>query len=417
MTSKARYKKARKRPRPVLQSTAAPTGSFRMVVAANPGQTLTVAPELELVKAALLYGDKVTLISPTTTMLLRAEGLQRFNPRQVVELMRRVAPVLDPDQGPTFERGVPEIERLLRPPVRGDVLGDQFLRTAFLEGLAPYQRMLSEAVEGITTQAGIDQLARARREGLVQIENADPGDEIDLLASCLISAKLHQSGQRQENPHTHRLIATFVDRLSKYLSSGKPYLIFDRSIAELTEAAIREGIFTPAKGPTGRCAQAMTASGLMGRLPTFPTATVDEVLDIRSSLAPSLTKFRGAMVTISKTFTSAPWESDFEDEVHDAWVETVHPAIEDIEASVRDNRSLLNISAGLTGTTVAVWSGLVVAAAGLFGHGDVLQALGGAGALAVAAPLLEVLRSRKDANRAIRMQPFYFLYQAEEALR
>jgi len=39
-----------------------------MVVAANPGSEMTVAPELDLVKAALLYGDKVTLVSPVTTM-------------------------------------------------------------------------------------------------------------------------------------------------------------------------------------------------------------------------------------------------------------------------------------------------------------------------------------------------------------
>jgi hypothetical protein len=49
--------------------------------------------------------------------------------------------------------------------------------------------MLSEAVRNVSAQAGSDQLARARREGLLKIENADPGDEIDLLVSCLISAR------------------------------------------------------------------------------------------------------------------------------------------------------------------------------------------------------------------------------------
>jgi hypothetical protein len=146
--------------------------------------------------------------------------------------------------------------------------------------------MLSEAVRDISAQAGIDQLARARREGLVKIENADPGDEIDLLASSIVSAKLAQSGQRQDNPQTDRVIETFVDKLSKHLSAGKEYLIFDEPIASLTEAAIREGLFSPAKGPAGRSAQAMAASGLMGKLPTFPNAAVDEVLDIRRERAP-----------------------------------------------------------------------------------------------------------------------------------
>jgi hypothetical protein len=55
------------------------------------------------------------------------------------------------------------------------------------------------------------------------------------------------------------------------------------------------------------------------------------------------------MVTISKNFARAPWESDFEDELQDAWVETIHPAVEAIEASVRDNHSLLSLSGRCAG--------------------------------------------------------------------
>jgi hypothetical protein len=84
----------------------------------------------------------------------------------------------------------------------------------------------------------------------------------------------------------------------------------------------------------------------MGRLPTFHDATFDELLDIRKELAPSLTQFRSAMVTISKTFTSAAWESDFEDEVHDTWVESVLPAVKVIDASVRGNQSLFALAVG-----------------------------------------------------------------------
>lgn len=111
--------------------------------------------------------------------------------------------------------------------------------------------MMSEVVQGINAQTGIDQLARARREGLVKIENADAGDETELLASCIISAQLAQTGRRQDDPQTHRVVETFVDKLSSRLSSGKDYLLFDEPIASLTEAAIRGGLFTPAKGPKG----------------------------------------------------------------------------------------------------------------------------------------------------------------------
>ena len=386
-----------------------------MVVAANPGSSVTVVPELDLLKAALLYGDKVTVLSPVTTMFLRVEGLQKFSPREQIELMRRVAPILMPAEDvPAFQDGIAEVDDFLRSTARGGSAGQQLLRAGLLQKFAPVQRTLSEAVQEITDDAGIDQLARARAKGLLQIESADPGDAMDLLVSCILSAKLAQSGERNEDSHTDRIVETFVDKLSKHLSSGREYLIFDEPIANLTEAAIREGLFTPAKGPAGRCAQAMTASGLMGRLPTFPTATVDEVIDIRSELAPSLTQFRSAMVTISKSFSSAPWETDFEDEVHDAWVESVLPAVESIDASVKDNSSLLSLATGITGAANSAYPGLAIVGAGLVGHLGAVAAIGGA--LAGVAPILQAVRDRKKADSEIRMQPFYFLYAADEAL-
>ena len=120
------------------------------------------------------------------------------------------------------------------------------------------------------------------------------------------------------------------------------------------------------------------------------------------------------MVTISKTFKSAAWEAHFEDEVHDAWVESVLPAVEAIDASVQDNRSLLSLAAGIAGATNTSVPGLTIVAAGLLGHVGAVAALGGG--LSGAAPLLQALRDRKIADNDIRMQPFYFLYAVGQSL-
>ena len=104
MATKKKSKRKRRPAGPSVQGQSGATGSFRMVVAANPGSEMTVAPELDLVKAALLYGDKVTFVSPVTTMFLRVDGLQRLSPRQMIELVRRTAPVLLPAGRSTQQR-------------------------------------------------------------------------------------------------------------------------------------------------------------------------------------------------------------------------------------------------------------------------------------------------------------------------
>ncbi len=391
-------------------------GTLRMVVAANPSSSFSIVPELDLVKAALLYGDKVTLLSPVTTMLLRVNNLKNFSILEQIELLRRIAPIVMPAVDvPTFLSGIDALDEFLRSTERSSSAQKRMLRAELLQEFAPYKRMLAEEVQAITENAGLDKLDRAQAKGLLQIESADPGDAMDLLASCILSAKLTETGGHNEDSHTKLIVKTFVDKLSKHLSSGQEYLIFDNPIAKLTEAAIREGLFTPAKGPAGRCAQAMTAYGLMGRLPTFPIATVDEVIDIRSELAPSLTMFRSAVLDISKSFNSAPWETDFEDEVHDAWVGKVHPAVESIDTAVRDNSSLLALATGITGAANKAYPGLSIVGAGLIGHLGAKSVIAG-GALAAAVPILQAVRDQKDNFKEIRMKPFYFLYATKGAL-
>jgi hypothetical protein len=400
-------------PRPGPTPARGAVDRFRMVVAANPGTSPSVDPELDLIKAALLYGDTVKVLSPVTTIFLGVEGLEGMSPRQQIDLMRKTAPlILSDDEAVVLEEQLPQIEATLRS--HGGSIGDRLQREAVRRLLAPISRKLSEGVRELAGGAGIDQLERARDVGLLEIESADAGSGLDFIVSLLRSATLAQSGQRNDDGLTDRIAESFLDRLSRHLSSGREYLIFDEPIARLVDAAIREGLFRPAKGPAGKCAQAMSASGFMGRLPTFPNATVDEIVDIRSELAPALTQFRSKMVTVSKAFSSGPWETDFEDEVHDAWVEEVNPALENIDASVRDNASLLSVSAGLGGAASSAYPGLAIAAAGLAGHLGAVTLVGGA--LAGVTPLLKALHSQKIGKHEVRMQPFYFLYSLDQAL-
>jgi hypothetical protein len=158
----------------------------------------------------------------------------------------------------------------------------------------------------------------------------------------------------------------------------------------------------------------MTASGFMARLPTFPSATVDEILDIRTDLASPLTHFRSEMVAISRQFTSESWERGFDDEVHDAWVERVQPAVQNIDESVRDNRSLLTQATNWTSVAKAALPGLAICGAGQLSHLGAMEIAGAA--TTVVGPILEAMRQSHTTRQSLKMQPFYFLYGIQRAL-
>lgn len=386
--------------------------SLRVVVAAYPRSEVSVLPELPLVKAGLLYGDSVTLLSPVTTMLLRTEALPDFSLPQQIRLFRRLAPyLLDADARRDFEGAGELLDRVISPGASPQELR---LRGALIEHLRPSQMELAATIRGMARDAGMDHLARGRAEGLIKVESVDPGNAVDLIADCVIAAKCAESGERPDDAFSGRVIDTFVGKLASHLSSGREYLIFDEQVASLTHMAVEEGLFKPATGPAGRSAQAMAASGFVGRLPTFPNATVDEVLDIRAELADPLTRFRGAIVTVANGMTSEAWDGGFGDEIHDAWIERIEPAIAEIHEWVRERRSLLAMATGIAGAANTSAPGLAVVAAGVAGHADAVAVLGGM--TAASAPVLQALRDRRAAASQLRMQPFYLLHAAEQAL-
>lgn len=248
--ARRRARTSERRGAPRKKNTEREADSFRIVVAANSGSELDLTGELELVKAALLYGDSVVLLSPVTTMLLHTEVLKTLSATQQITLVRKVAPYLtSAEEAARLESGLEEVDQFLRRTSAGGSPQSRLLRAQLMQRLAPTQAMLADAVQELSQKSGAHELTRARSEGLVQIDSAHRGNAVDLVAACVIAAKLAESGRKPTESFAGELVDAFVTKLSRHLSAGQGYLIFDERIAALTDAAIREGLFRPSKGP------------------------------------------------------------------------------------------------------------------------------------------------------------------------
>ena len=297
---------------------------------------------MELTKAALLYADAVTVLSPVTTMLARVADFGRLSERTQIGLIQRVAPYLMTDaEAASVRSDLDSVAPFLSKRRRAGTRADLLLRGLITAQLAPLRQAVSAIAEGALRGAGFSSVRACSGEGVGEVRSCEHGDDLELIASCVIMAKRAETGQPPEEPQMNHILQTFSGKLSAYLSSGRDYLLCDEPLASLLDSAIEDGLVRPVQRPVGRSAQVLAGSGLMAYLPTFPDATVDEVLDIRAALASSLTRFRGIMVSASRALASKPSDLTSHDELRDIWTERVQPAITDIETAVRDNRSLL----------------------------------------------------------------------------
>jgi hypothetical protein len=175
--SRKRPKRPKTRTGPAQDSGA----SLRIVVAASPGTEVTIEPELDLIKAALLYGGEVTLLSATTTMFLGVEGFSQFSMTEQIKLIRKVAPyLLEEKERADLVEGIDQLEAVLSARSKGS-RGGRLLQAQLKQMFKPMQESLANEMATLFRDGKVDQLADARAKGLLKIESADPGTAADLV--------------------------------------------------------------------------------------------------------------------------------------------------------------------------------------------------------------------------------------------
>jgi hypothetical protein len=110
---------------------------------------VSIEPELGLIKAALLYGDEVTLLSPVTTMFLGVEQWGCFSMIEQLELIRKVAPYMTDHNLAVVSESADKIESILR----GGGHHNRLLRAQLMRKFKPTQESTVRELEAISEKA------------------------------------------------------------------------------------------------------------------------------------------------------------------------------------------------------------------------------------------------------------------------
>lgn len=380
-------KKGRRRPpmaRPVPASPSAPASTasaFDITIATvSDGES---REEVALVKAALLYGDRVTLLSPSTELVLGAASLTHLPRSDQLEAFATIMGGVNPEAS---EAILAIMRKRRRSPAEIALL------QSFEASLRPViQGEWFDAVEGLASQVGVSELLPAMEAGLVTIKPLLEGASDDM-------------------------IDRLVEEVTLLLNDPGAYPLFDHNVGAVASAGVREGLFALHDGTSRHSKQAGLAEGLFGYLPTFPQATVEQILELREEIRAPRIRFREAVSSLSRGFSSESFDEDFGAEVQDAWVEKVAPTLLEIEETLTESRLRRLIAPAFT-TNEAVAGGLLgVAATAVADPGNMLAAVAGlnvgAAATATAKAIWDGVSKRREAHQ----NGFYLLHQTNDAL-
>ena len=162
---------------------------------------------------------------------------------------------------------------------------------------------------------------------------AEDSGALDLLPA--IESGLLELQMEGLNGDPLSLVAAMTSLIRQRLLDPRRRVLFDGGSRGLARAVVPSSAGENIAGFT-RAGQAAVGSGLVARLPAFPEAPMDELLELRTDLLPALGRYRSVTVSLAATLTNAVGP-EVEQAIDDMYEERVRPALAEIDETLMDH--------------------------------------------------------------------------------
>lgn len=287
--------------------------------------------DLRMTKAALLYADKVTLCSISTSALTEVASFRDIPPSKRPDFLKFLFELLPDDPATKTFNSVLYVAKTM-----GLNTDELISSTLAGEGWKDMQTAIDRFIED------------AGGTGLVQaIDN-------DLLTIHHFESPIRRVFNEAE---IKKLTLEYITTVSTSVSNAETYPLFDEDTSEVIRAGIDAGIFPVKDSAVVRGKEVGLASDLLARLPVFPLASIEETLELRNELRPYLIRFRSAMIKFSEGIKKASWDKDFPFDAEQVFRREIEPAVLSIEQEVKANKFVTELVRKLSDRSFLVPSG------------------------------------------------------------
>ncbi|MDU2065811.1 MAG: hypothetical protein E6713_13375 [Sporomusaceae bacterium] len=283
---------------------------FQITVGVSPlDGTLSIRNELDLLKTALIYADKVNLCSIKTAFFM---PVLKLNEIQQIEFLEE------------FIEGTSENTLVLKECKKFY----QYLSKK-RGHLTKEETMLKFHFQKVLNVISKSILKTAENEGYSQL--------IPLLKKSLLEINFYSSAPAKLE--LEKALYEYVDYISNELKNNA-YLLVDTETGSALSSIMQKGVFSAPETAIAKARHINLFSNLMQRLPCFEYATLDEAIDIKKELSKQLIRFRATMIKISSAIKSQPWDKEFEYDCEKTYYSEIQPIVLDIEDACNSNTYL-----------------------------------------------------------------------------
>lgn len=358
----------------------------------------------------MLYGDSVEVLSPN---------------RQLVDIINqfvnsgdgaRLATTL----GYLDDNQLMQITNGTDPVAARDILALLAAEPETLKAVGQNSRFaaLADRLDIVRGQANA-QMSQLRTRA-DQLRVTSGAAELDL---ALAEGRIRYNDRLPLPQHEDTFARAFREEVAHYLQDPMTFVLLDSTTAILAHTMIAEGAVTPPLRSLANAGEALLGAGFLAKLPSFPAATMGQVLEVRRDLDGPLSRYRGKAAALRDHLRVQPFAADADAEVHHLWRTEVEPALIDLRESMADHsmaklllREVVNDLGKFVKGAVIPAVGLTVASATA---GDVTTAVavGLPAAVAGTTVAARAARGRGQHRARARKLDLYYLYETDRRIQ
>jgi len=385
-------------------------GRLKLAVVTYPGLDTdgpSLARDVELVRASILYADEIELISPGAAMLASVLRLAETGSSGLLALLGAL------DDDTVQHLGGEKLPKNWREIVPAAALAAQ-LNPAVLRALPGGDQIDSNAFQSLLEgwQSATGQFQDVAQAMFEQSGGSDLIPAVDAEILKLSSSGLNGATDAET------ITAGYMDLVRELLEEPSSRLLFDDAAGSLVRSLVDAGNVEPHPLALKHAGEAAVGAGLVARLPSFPQAPVDELLDLRRDLSAPLVRYRAATSRLADRVATPAFDTAMAAEIDDLWTTDVAPALVEIGEGLTEHglvremaRASMQNVRDLIVSGSAIYVGL---AAGTSVDGVAASTVAVGGAVAGTAARAAV--ARRAERRGVAAHELFYLYEVDRRL-
>lgn len=358
--------------------------NLEATILTSPDAGLSLARDIRLVKLSLIYSDKVTLVSPKLSMIVAVMQMSTFNQAQQFELIKEIAPAIDPNFSVDQLNACLEQVHLIKKKKRKT--------RQELVALGKFESMLRQMNKGFLETG----------ESIYRESNFD--QIIPLIESERLEFKHFDIGAGKEEFSKFMLNET-IEALNQ---SSTSYPVFDELISSIAHYYSLENDFSfSQQNPK----EIEFGKEVILELPNIDSFSIADIDRLKQELDNELSRFKGAVLNYSKSIQASTYSEESRWEIKKQYDYHIKPELEALRIQIKKNKFVnLIIDEVMSNQTKYITQSMIgIGLCSLFDYEKFLTMTG-----ILSEATYKTFKNRRENIKKIKERPLFFLNEIRQ---